>query len=397
MTASNTRTGWLPAVLVVENSLRENGGLRVSLDYARRYQDAGARVRVVAVEDADDSALAEPDPSLVLEMLTPRGSRLRTSLGPALRRLVALAREADVVVAGSEIGSCLLLGSLAARLARRPFAVLVQADLDSAIHDWVPRRLHGLTRRVHRHVDAAVCVAESIVPGLVANGLPADRATVVVNGIDVAAVRARAGLPPSPTGDGHSPGDGRPTVVANGRLTAAKDFPLLVQAHARVLRAGVDHRLVIMGEGPDREHIESVVAELGVEASVSLPGFEREPYKAIAAADLFVLSSRTEGLPLTVLEAMAVGAPIIATRCGAGPGLLLEDGRYGDLVPPGDLDALAGALERHLRDPEPLLRRAQGGPERALEFDAGRSAATVLDVLTRLAGAGRPLSDAAQG
>jgi glycosyltransferase involved in cell wall biosynthesis len=397
-----TVSSGLPTVLVVENSLRENGGLRVSLEHARRLRASGARVRLAVVEDAHDTALAAPDPSLTVELLTTRGSRLRTSLVPALRRLVGRARQADVVVAGSEIGSCLLLGFLAARLARRPFVVLVQADLDHAIQDWVPRRLHRATRWVHRRVDAAVCVTESIVSGLVGNGLPGERAVVVVNGIDVAAVRTRAGLAPSGT-DGlrdtaGGVGTGLPTVVANGRLTVAKDFPLLVRAHARVLRNGVDHRLVIMGEGPDREHIEAVVADEGVESSVSLPGFEPEPYKTIAAADLFVLSSRTEGLPLTVLEALAVGAPVIATRCGTGPDLLLDGGRYGELVPPGDLDALADAVERHLRDPGPLRQRATDGPARALEFDAGLSAARVLDLLTGLVRArSAPVTGAARG
>jgi glycosyltransferase involved in cell wall biosynthesis len=131
---------------------------------------------------------------------------------------------------------------------------------------------------------------------------------------------------------------------------------------------------------------------------VSLPGFEPEPYKTIAAADLFVLSSRTEGLPLTVLEALAVGAPVIATRCGTGPDLLLDGGRYGELVPPGDLDALADAVERHLRDPGPLRQRATDGPARALEFDAGLSAARVLDLLTGLVRArSAPVTGAARG
>jgi glycosyltransferase involved in cell wall biosynthesis len=376
-----------PAVLMVENSLRENGGLRVSLEHARRFRLAGAPVRVAVLQDATDAPLARPDPAVEWEHLTARGSRMRTSALPALRRLVALARRSDVVVAGSDIGNCVLIGFAAARLARRPFVVLVQADLDDAITDWVPSPLRGVTRWIHRRVDAAVCVADSVAAGVVANGLPAERAHVVPNGIDVAAVRRRAGLPEDPAAQPPArPAHSRePTVIASGRLTAAKDFPLLIAAHERVRRAGCPHRLVILGEGDEREALEAAVAELGVGDSVSLPGFEPEPYGPIAAADLFVLSSRTEGLPLTVLEALAVGTPIIATRCGTGPDLLLDGGRYGDLVPVGDVDALAAAIEAHLRDPARLRRAACSGPARAMDFDAGRAADTVLALLGELA------------
>jgi glycosyltransferase involved in cell wall biosynthesis len=375
----------------VENSLRENGGLRVSLGHAQRLHAAGAATTVAVLQDVDDGPLARPHASLDVRMLSGRGTRFRTGAPAALARLVVHARAADVVVAGSEVGNCVLLGSLAARLARRPFAVLVQADLDDAVRTWVPRALRRATLRAHARADAAVCVAESLVPGIVGNGLPADRAHVVPNGIDVGAVRARAGLPMVPESGPapHPPaapgtGNGVPTVVANGRLTAAKDFPLLVRAHAQVLRAGVDHRLVIMGEGPDRPLIEDVVDELGVGSSVSLPGFVTEPFGRIAAADLFVLSSNTEGLPLTVLEALAVGAPVVSTRCGAGPDLLLDGGRFGELVPVGDVDALAVAIEAHLRDPGPLRAKALGGPRRALEFDAEHSSEQLLAVLAGL-------------
>ena len=400
-------TAALPHVLFVENSLRENGGLRVSLEHARRFRVAGAPVTVAVVQDVTGSTLASPDPSLRVEMLTRQDTRLRVTALLALTRLVRRARQADVVVSGSEIGNCLLFGFLAARLARRPFAVLVQADLDGAIADWVPRPLRRPTRWVHAHADAAVCVADSVAQGVLANGLPADRVHVVVNGIDVAAVRAHAGLPPlrddgSPAGD--EPGTveplvgtaGVPVVVANGRLSTAKAFPRLVRAHARVLAAGVPHHLVIMGEGPARDEIEATVAELGVGDSVTLTGFAAQPYSTIAAADLFVLSSDTEGLPLTLMEALAVGAPILSTRCGTGPDLLLDGGRYGELVPAGSLEDLAEAIERHLRDPDPLRRRATAGPARALAFDAGRAASAVLQVLAGLVAA-RAVSPAARG
>jgi glycosyltransferase involved in cell wall biosynthesis len=170
-------------------------------------------------------------------------------------------------------------------------------------------------------------------------------------------------------------------VVATGRLSEAKDFPLLVQAHARVLAAGVDHRLVIMGEGQERPTIEAAIERFGVGGSVTLAGFVEEPGRVLADADLFVLSSRSEGLPLSLLEALVLGVPVVSTRCGAGPDLILEGGRYGRLVPVGDVQALAAAIEDHLRRPAVLEEKASGGPLRAAAFDAGGAAGAVLDVL----------------
>jgi glycosyltransferase involved in cell wall biosynthesis len=372
------------AVLFVEAHLRENGGLRVTLGHAARFQAAGVRTTLAVVQDADDAPVATPPAGVRTVMLTARGSRLRYTAPLALARLVVRARRADVVVSGSEIGPGLLLGFAAARLSRRPFAVLVQAAVDKSLEDWVSPRLRPVVRWVLGHADLGVCVGEATVPGVLATGLPADRAPVVVNGVDVAAIRARAGLPPGPEADEDQPAPrsgGRPVVVANGRLTVQKDYPALVRAHERVLRSGLDHELVIMGEGPDRAEIEAVVDELGLTGSVTLAGFVPNPYERMASADLFVLSSLSEGMPLTLLEALAVGAPVVSTRCEGGPATLLGEGRYGDLVPSGSVEALAEAMERALREPGPLRAKARRGPGRAREFDADRAARALLRLL----------------
>jgi glycosyltransferase involved in cell wall biosynthesis len=378
-----------PRLLLVESSLRENGGLRVSLAHARRWQAAGAPTALDVLQDVADEPLATPDPALPLRFLAPRGKRFRTQWPAALARLAVHARRSDVVVCGSEIGFSLLLSYAAARLARRKFAVLVQADLDDAVAAWVSRPLQGPTRWVHRHADAAVCVADSLVDGVVANGLPHDRAHVVTNGVDVPGLRHRAGLPDLPTDGFPESGAARgpdelPVIVGQGRLSTHKDFPLLVRAHAAVRSAGLEHRLVVIGEGPERATLEALVDELGVRDSVSLPGFRAEPYAELARAGLFVLPSRSEGMPLVLQEALALGVPIVATRCSTGVELLLDGGALGEIVPVGDVDALATAIEKHLRDPEELRRRARGGPARASAFDADSSARGVLAVLSRL-------------
>jgi glycosyltransferase involved in cell wall biosynthesis len=378
-------------IVIIADSLRDNGGHRVAMEYGRQWAAAGSRVTVAAVQDVDEVRLFRPDPTVALSFLAWPGGRLRHVLPTALTRLVTLARRADVLVASSEEGPGILLGHLAARLTRTPLAVLVQADLDSSIDIWVPRPLRGVTRFVHTRCDAAICVADSIVPGVLANGLPPERVSVVLNGVDVAAVRERAGLaPPAASGTEparHRAGTDPPTVIGVGRLSVEKDFALLVRAHAQVRSAGVEHRLRILGDGPDRQQLTDLVAELGVTDSVLLPGHVDNPHAAMAEADLFVLPSRSEGTPLVLLEALALGVPIVATRCSSGVEQLLGVGSYGELVPPGSVDALASAVHAHLRDPDALRARAAVGPVRALTFDVSRSARTVHSILAGLTGA----------
>lgn len=375
-------------VVVVQNSLGDNGGLRVSLTYAGYWQAAGLPTEVVVLMDATSGAVAHPDPALRITMVTAPGRRFRFSVPAAMVRLVRRVRTADVVVVGSESGPALICGYLAARFTRKPLVVQVQADIEEKLRTWIPTVLHRPTRWIWSHADAAVCVSQSVLDGVVANGLPPSRAHLVGNGIDVAAVRALAAE--TRTADAHPDTaatiDRRPVVTALGRLNAVKDFDLLLRAHAKVLASGIDHRLVIIGEGSERSALEATVAELGVGDTAELAGYVDNPYATIAAAEVFVLSSRVEGMPLSVIEALAIGTPVIATRCGTGTELILADGEFGDLVPAGSVDELAAAIERHLDDPGRLRAKAAGGPRRALEFDMARSARTVGHILRELVG-----------
>jgi glycosyltransferase involved in cell wall biosynthesis len=141
--------------------------------------------------------------------------------------------------------------------------------------------------------------------------------------------------------------DGVPVFVAAGRLRPQKDFPLLLRAFAKV-RAERPVRLIILGEGPDRPGLEQLVAELGIGADVDLPGAVTNPYAYMSRAVAFVLSSRWEGLPTVLVEALGCGAQVIATDCPSGPDEILAGGRYGTLIPVGDLGALVAAMRRVL-------------------------------------------------
>ncbi len=134
-----------------------------------------------------------------------------------------------------------------------------------------------------------------------------------------------------------------PVVLGVGKLEAQKDFPTLIRAFARVRRAQ-PARLVILGWEPDRPQLEALVSELGLEDDVALLGHVGNPYPYMARAAVFVLSSHWEGLPTVLIEAMAVGTPVVSTDCESGPAEILDGGKYGSLTPVGDSQSLAEAI-----------------------------------------------------
>ncbi len=150
-----------------------------------------------------------------------------------------------------------------------------------------------------------------------------------------------------------------PLILSAGELCARKDFETLIRAFARV-RAQRPCRLMILGRGNYRERLLSLAGELGIAEDFSLPGFLPEPYAYMAHADLFAFTSRWEGLGFVLIEALALGTPVVSTDCPSGPREILTGGRYGTLVPVGDDALLAAAIAATLAAPLPgeVLKRA---------------------------------------
>ncbi|MGH6900710.1 MAG: glycosyltransferase [Geminicoccaceae bacterium] len=198
-------------------------------------------------------------------------------------------------------------------------------------------------------------------------GIPLGDIRVLYNPTVTPELLAQARLP-----SGHPWLDAKdgPVVLGAGNLSAIKDFATLIRAFARVRRMR-PARLIILGEGDERPRLQRLARELGVAPDVDLPGFAPNPYAFMARADLFAVSSRVEGMPNTIIEALACGCPVVATDCPSGPAEILEDGRYGALVPPGDDAALAQAMSAALQTaPERdalFARAADFSVERALE------------------------------
>lgn len=139
-----------------------------------------------------------------------------------------------------------------------------------------------------------------------------------------------------------------PVTLAVGRLIWDKGFDVLIRAFYQVRKVR-NTRLVILGEGEQRGYLESLVQEYGLHEFVWMPGFEPNPFKYMRRADVFVLSSRREGLPNALIQAMACGCPVVSTDCPSGPDEILDGGEYGELVPVDNVEALAEAIIRVLQ------------------------------------------------
>ncbi|MBK1718860.1 glycosyltransferase [Thiocystis violacea] len=229
-------------------------------------------------------------------------------------------------------------------------------------------------RRLYPAIDRIVAVSGGVADdtALVAR-IPRERIDVIRNPVITPELFARAAEPcPHPWLEPGQP----PVLMGAGRLQRQKDFPTLIRAFARV-RAARDSRLMILGEGSARPRLEALIAELGLTGSVALPGFQANPYRYLARASLFVLSSAWEGSPNVLTEAMALGIPVASTDCPSGPVEILDGGRHGPLVPVGDAEALAEAMLATLdRPPSPAALQ-----EAVAEYEQGRSARAYLEAL----------------
>ena len=306
--------------------------------------------------------------------------RLRTAIGAVVGKYLAIARGYDVLVGGLELEST-YLAWLAGKIWRKPVVGWVHVAMAEYLKDQ-PRWHRSAVSYIYPRLEKIVCQASGSVDSLrEVTSFTSDQLRVLSYPFDIDLVQGGS-LAADPPWSGDS--DQRPVVVACGRLNHQKGFDVLIKAHKLARSAGVDHRLYILGEGPLRSELTALVAELNVTDSVIMPGFLENPFPALKHASAFVLSSRFEGLPHVILEALAVGTPIVATDCQSGPAELLENGRYGVLVPVEDAEAIATALANVLGDEDLRKRLGAAGPLRAAEYSPLRTAPQWGSLLTEV-------------
>lgn len=274
--------------------------------------------------------------------------RARASL-PALVRYLRRARPAGIVASQAHTNALVVL---AQRLAGVPARLVLREEntysQDSAGSGLGHRLTDAAVRWAYHRGDRVVAVSQGAADDLLASvGLPQGRVEVLANPVAVNDIARRAQEPLEHPW--FAPGE-PPVLLGVGRLNRQKDFPNLLRAFARVLRRR-DARLMILGEGQDRDALQKLADDLGVADRLAMPGFVDNPFAYMRRAAVFVLSSRWEGLPGALVEAMACGCPVVSTDCPSGPQEILEGGRYGPLVPVDDDEALAGAILATLERP----------------------------------------------
>ncbi len=328
-------------------SFSGQGGVeRMIVNLLQGMVDRGAQVDLVLVKAVGAHAKAIP-PGVNVVRLNARHTL--TSL-PGLVCYLRRARPQAVLAVKDRAGK---VAVLARWLSRVPTRVVIR------IGTTVSAALAGRGRLKHSawyapmrvfypRADAIVAVSEGVARDIMAiTGLATERVAVIRNPVVSDELhRIAAGPVSHPWFRDAEP----PVIMGAGRITRQKDFATLIRAFARV-RAQRPCRLVIFGDGAERVDCEALAHSLGVADDVAFPGFVTDLAAYTARARLFVLSSRWEGSPNVLTEALALGVPAVATDCPSGPREILADGRFGALVPVGDAEQLARAISDALEAP----------------------------------------------
>jgi len=326
-------------------SLRGGGAERVMVNLARGFAERGLKVDLVLAR-AEGPYLAEvPSDVRVVDL---KASRVLASL-PGLVRY--LRRERPLALL-STLDHANIVALWAKRLSGSQTRIVVRVASTITFSSNNASSARGrlmpwFIRYFYSRADGIVAISKGVAQDLSRNlGVPAERITVIYNPVVTPELFDRAKEPVEHPW--FAPGQ-PPVILGVGRLTKAKDFPTLIRAFALVRRQR-PARLMILGEGEERPRLEALVKELGLEEDVALPGFIDNPYAYMSRAGVFVLSSAWEGFGNVLVEAMACGCPVVSTDCPSGPAEILENGKYGPLVPVGDVDGLANSIVRLFDD-----------------------------------------------
>jgi glycosyltransferase involved in cell wall biosynthesis len=242
---------------------------------------------------------------------------------------------------------------------------------------WQKRLLFWRMKRRYGEAEGIISLTQEGAEQLVEMDLaePEQVAVIPNAGLDEAVYEAKE----APLKEGEPKSSDGPLLVACGRLTKQKGYPYLLDAF-REVRDQKEAALWILGEGDRRQAIESQIEELGLVDDVSLLGFRDNPFKFMAAADVFVLSSLSEGFGNVIVEAMACGTPVVSTDCPHGPGEIISHEENGLLVPPADAAALSEAILRVLTDDTLSEQLSENGKRRAQDFHASAISQEYLDL-----------------
>lgn len=357
-------------VVFVINSLTAGGAERALTDLLAYLQDDLRQYTVhLVLLDVEEQRHAVP--SYVQEHVLDA----RFGMFSSTVLLGRLLRELTPAVTLSFLNRANCANVIASRILRYPCIISERVHTTSHFGTGMSAAINkAIVRLTYRLADQVIAVSEGVKTELISNfGVREAQVRVIYNPIDTTRICQRASEAPSIKLP-------KPYILGMGRLVPNKNFRLLIESYCS---SGISENLVILGEGSERSELETLISKLGLGERVVLPGYVQNPYPVIKAARLFVSSSNAEGFPNALIEAMALGCPVVATDCNSGPMEILTRkmgcrpaevtlAEYGILVPVNSArsltDAIRIASREDIRD-----RYSQCGRQRARDFGVRRS------------------------
>lgn len=338
-------------IAVFFHDLGIGGAERVMLQLARGFIETGHPVDLVLAR-AEGPLLSEvPLEAHVIDFDTANPVMMLVKLMRYLR-----AERPKALLSPFEVTSVIAIVAkkITGISTRVVVRISVHLSRNKRVKKWKKLLERFIVAQLYPRADGIVAVSQGVAKDLsVYAGIPTERVKVIYNPVLSEKLIEAAEQPA--THPFFSDGQ-RPVILGVGRLTGQKDFFTLIRAFD-IFRKKIPSRLIILGDGEERQALEKLIQVSGLQDLVDLPGFEINPFVFMKRASVFVLSSKWEGLPNVLIQALACGCPVISTDCLSGPSEILKGGEYGYLVPVGDAESMAEAMEAvlmgNIRKPPP--------------------------------------------
>jgi len=330
-------------IAIFFHNLGIGGAERVMLQLAQGLIEAGHAVDLVLGHAEGPLRSEVPSNARVIDFDTASPLKMLVKLMRYLR-----AEKPRALLSPFEVTSVIAIA--AKRITRVSTRVVVRISVhlsrNKRVKKWKKTLERLVVSRVYPLADGVIAVSQGVAEDLARYaGIPLERIKVIYNPVlsDPRITAAEQPLPHPFFANAECP-----VILGVGRLTEQKDFFTLLKAFD-ILRKKVPSRLIILGDGEERQALEELIQASGLQGLVDLPGFEINPFAFMKRASLFILSSKWEGLPNVLIQALGCGCPVISTDCLSGPSEILKGGEYGALVPVGDVEAMAEAMDTVLR------------------------------------------------
>jgi glycosyltransferase involved in cell wall biosynthesis len=359
-------------IALVMPTLEFGGVEQIMLRMAGSLLQKGVSVDLVVADASGPMSHQIPIGAQLTDLKARRVSR-------SLPNLIKYLRQArpDAIISAKDYQNIVLLWAV--KLAHIPAKVIVTTRIDVSV-DWRNSRgwkwwfIPLLVKYCYAWADQVIAVSNGAAESLAkATGIPRRNIKTIYNAV---VTQRLLELAEEPVDDAWFV-QGDPVVLGVGRLTEQKDFGTLIRAFYLVNKVR-PARLVILGDGQERAKLEAIIQELDLKKEVAMPGFVENVYKYMKKSAIVALSSKFEGLGNVLIEALVLGIPVVSTDCPSGPSEILENGRWGSMVPIGNDKAMAKAI-LDILDHSPFAKEAL--IRRGMEFSADRAAEAYLQLI----------------